>query len=175
LKRESIALRQEFLERRAALDQEKRRIAEQSLALEQLHQEYITGAEDPVAAEKRLHALLQQWSEETASIESALAKERGSIQGELARLGEHLETLKQHHAELAWRETAVARRETTFEEIALDREHDQAKRFRELALLRDQRKSYELEIRNLRDDIDRLAYLLLDKSGQDSDVTAQAA
>jgi hypothetical protein len=175
LKRESIALRQEFLERRSALDQEKSRIAEQHLALEQLHQEYAARADDSAAAEKRLGALLQQCSKEAASIEPALAKERRSIQGELAHLGEHLEALKKYHTELASRETAVARRETAFEETVTERQDDPAKQLKELALLRDQQKSYEVEIRNLRDDIERLAYLLLDRSVDDSDTIAQAA
>jgi chromosome segregation ATPase len=174
LGKELAGLRREMIERRAQLDLERRQLAERSLSLEQLRQEYLAKAEDPVAAEKRFNVLLQQWSDEAATIESTFSKERRAIESYLGRFEERLQLLCRYHEELADRETALTRRETAWQEKIATEQGERNRLTRELALLRNQRDSYLEQNRHLRDDVDKLAHLLLE-SEDDRGQSAQAA
>src|SRR5262249_37994591 len=113
LRRESEALRQEWLRRTMIFAKEQRGLAERALALEQYRQQCISRATNPKAAEKRLERLRRRWATRGASAERALEQERRFLQTQAARLEEQrrqvqedAEGLSTQLAELSQRQAA---------------------------------------------------------------------
>jgi chromosome segregation ATPase len=175
LQMELSGLRKEFFDRRSVLDQERRQLAERTLALEQLRQEYIARAEDPAAAERRLNSLLHQWSEEAAAIEAALARERRAIEKQLSRMEERLAQLREYGVELAERDSVLAKRETSWEEGQATLLSEQKRLHQELAMVRSHRETYQWENQELREEVEKLARLLMDQPPSIPRPVSQAA
>jgi chromosome segregation ATPase len=164
LRREYAAQRTECLTREALLAQEQRALAERALALEQYRQTFIARTPDPKAADKRLKQLRGRWAAQFASAKQILVRERRLLEAETARLEEYARQLGQQADDLDRRETELAGQEASREEERLVLETGQARLRQELATLQRQREHYEHQVAQLRDEVDRLARLLLEES-----------
>src|SRR5262249_53794932 len=86
LRQECTPLREGLWQRTKAIDEERRTLAEQSLALEQYRQQYVLSSDDAAGAEKRVERLRRRWTTQTADTARALASEREAVKNEVTQL-----------------------------------------------------------------------------------------
>jgi chromosome segregation ATPase len=168
LRREGEALRLECSRRGTLLGKEQRALLERALALEQYRQRWIARAANPKAAEKRLERLRRRWAALAASAERTLAQERKALETQAARLEERARQLQQDADELNAREAELTTREAAWEQQQLQDQAEHEKIRQELDSLRRQRQSHEQQIATLREEVERLARLLLDDDSKPS-------
>jgi chromosome segregation ATPase len=175
LRQELAALRVECLQRQMELQQERRTAAERALALEQYRQECIGKAANPVAAEKRLEQLRRRWAALAAPVERALAKERQALQTEAEHLEQGHRELEQGIAVLFTQEAELSSRQAEWEARQLRTELEHNKLQQEVKSLQGHREAYEHQMQQLRDEVERLARLLLEEAEPDRTTVVQAA
>jgi chromosome segregation ATPase len=163
LRQECAVLRAEWLNRRNALEKEARSLAEQRLALEQYRQECLTKGSNPKIVEKRLERFRRRWCAQHAAAERSLAGEKESLDTQAAHLEERLRHLHQAEQDLTAQEADLSDRQSAWEKTKLLAEMEQGKLTREVQMLHRQREHYEEQVGDLRDEIERLAHLLLDQ------------
>lgn len=176
LRKECAAAREEWLRRSAALEQEQRSLAERSLAVEQYRQECIKQALKPAAVERRLEQMRRRWAAAFAAGIQDLSRERKALREEADVLEQGYRSLKQLASKVAAQEVELAEHQAAWERDRLLAE-DEADRLRSrLQLLQAQRQRYEQERGQLREEVDRLAHLLmLDENERALPPTSQAA
>lgn len=175
LRRECVTLRDEWLRRAAALEQEQRRLAEQALAMEQLQQETLGQADNASAAGKRLERLRKRWASQSAAARQAVAQQREELRAEAERVEQFNARLQTHAAKLAAREADLSRRQTEWEHSRIQSEDEVTGLREELASQSARSSRYERQVGELRDEVERLARLFLDEDGTVRLPTAQAA
>jgi chromosome segregation ATPase len=163
LRRETVAMRQEWVRRNTLLAKQERTLAKRALTLEQYRQQWIASASNPKAAEKRLERLRQRLASLTAAAERALAQERKSLEPQVARLEERKRQFQRDVAELTVREAELTAQQFGWEQQQLQQQAEQEKMQREVQGLRDQHHSYEQVVTELREEVERLARLLFDE------------
>jgi hypothetical protein len=146
----------------AALERQQRALAEKSLALEQYRLEIVALAPDSAAAEKRLQRLRHRCAAPTAAARRNLDRERQALDTEQKRLQEQAARLDKQAATLAEREAEVARQLTEWESSRSDAETAGTRLRAEVEALATQRAYREREAEALRDEVERLARLLMD-------------
>jgi hypothetical protein len=175
LRQECNALREEWWRRGNALEEDRRLLAEKTLALEQYRQQYVVRAADAAAAERRVERLRRRWRTQNANQLRALAAERQALQEENARLEDRHTTLHKQMEELTVRETHLAQRQTAWEESQALAESRQAKLQQELQSMQGQRDRYALHLLELQDEVERIAGVLLEESEVPLSAPPQAA
>jgi chromosome segregation ATPase len=175
LRRECLALRDEYARHSGQFEQQQRTLEERKLALEQSRQEYLGRATDPAAAEKRLEQLRRRWAALSTTTQRALLQERQSLEARANRLEEQTRQLHQQTQELTQQETEFQSRVAAWEHQQLLAEEAQGKQRQELHSLRSQRQRYEQQLDVLRDEVERLARLLLGETVPGPFVVGQAA
>jgi len=161
-RRQFAALWEECLNHGAALEQQQRAAAERALALEQYRLEVIGRAPDAAAAEKRLERLRRRCAAPTVAARRNLDRERQALDGEHKRLQELAGVMDQHTASLAEREAELARRLAEWEHSTAAADEARDRLQVELQVLTAQRARHEQEAQTLRDEVERLARLLMD-------------
>jgi chromosome segregation ATPase len=161
-RRQYAALWEDCHNHGAALERQQRALAEKSLALEQYRLEVIGRAPDSAAAEKRLERLRRRCAAPTAAARRNLDRERQALDAERKRVEGQAEQLDQQAAALAEREAELARRLAEWEAGQAGAETDRARLRAEVASLTAQRAYREREAQALRDEVERLARLLMD-------------
>jgi hypothetical protein len=174
-RREWAALRLEWLRRSDVLTQAQRASAEWALALEQYRQECIGQARNPKAAEKRLEKLRRHWAARSAAAAQAQAKKRRDLEAEAKKLEDRFQHLHRDQEDLAAREAEWSSRQGTWEQQQFGAEGAQAKLRQELQSLHQQREHYERQLATVRDEVERLARLLLEESDPMPVLVGQAA
>src|SRR5262249_44284801 len=116
LRQECTALRGGLWQRTKAIDEERRALAEQSLALEQYRQQYVLSSADAVAAEKRVERLRRRWMAQNTETARAIASEREAVKIEVTQLDERQKVLHKTMEDLTVREANLAQRQTALEE-----------------------------------------------------------
>jgi len=174
LRRHCSALEKEYHERQAAFLVDKRKVAEQSLALEQYRLECINKADDPVAADKRLEQLRQRWSELSESIKQATVQERRDLESERRRLQEELRHLQDREEKCVALEVELSKRQAASEEKQALAEIERRELHQQMHGLRVQRDFCEQRLQELRDEVERLARLLLEDTDEPA-IQGQAA
>ena len=162
--RECVTLRDEWLRRAAALEQEQRRLAEQALAMEQYQQETLGQADNASAAGKRLDKLRKRWASQSAAAEKAVAQQRQEMRTEAARIERFHGRLQNHAAKLASREAELSRKQSEWEHGRLQMEDELTRLRQELASQRAHSSRFERQTGELRDEVERLARLFLDEA-----------
>jgi hypothetical protein len=175
LRHESAAAREEWLQRCEALEQEQRRLAERGLALEQCRLETISQASDSVTAEKKLRKLQRHWEEVFAASARKLARERQALQSTLSQLDERRRQIEEQSKALAWRETESAERHAAREHERASSESANAGLRTQMQTLQKIGKLHEDQIETLRDEVERLARLLMDEPEERSPPLDRAA
>jgi hypothetical protein len=156
------SLWEECFRRRMTLDLEQRSAAQHALALEQLRLELLSQSSDAAAAEKRLDQLRQRCAETMAASEWNLAGERQALEAEAARLTELAGELQQETVELIGREEELSERQATRDTEQAESGLHRMRVERELKNLRAQREYSEQQVMQLREELERVARLLID-------------
>ena len=114
LLQESNILRQALAERTSELEEEKRKLTEKTLALEQYRQEFFVRADHP-HAERRLERLRRRWLAQNAATVRNVAKQRETLQAELTAMQTRVNELLQRQQLVSQAEDELAEKQTTFE------------------------------------------------------------
>lgn len=168
-------LRDDWLRRGDDLEKDRRALAERTLALEEHRLSYLKKSADPEAVEERLERLCRHWSSEFVSAAQPWTRAREALAVETDRLEQHISLLRKETARLAHKEADLARRETEQENKQLLAEAEVAGARRELESLKNQGEIYERQLRELNDELERLARTLIDHDDPGSLPRAQAA
>lgn len=156
-----VRLGDEYSRRLAALETQQRALAEKALALEQYRLECLGQADQSAAAARRLGRLRRRWASLSAAAERKVARDRRALKAEAARLEVRAHHLEQQMAELARREEELSARQTDWQHQQAEEQGAQAKARQELFSLRAGRAQDERQLRALRDEVERMARLLL--------------
>ncbi|HLN32653.1 MAG TPA: FHA domain-containing protein [Gemmataceae bacterium] len=175
LRRECANLREKWLQRSALQLGEQRAVAERALAMEQYRQEWISKAANPKAAEKRLERLRRRWTALSALATRSLAVERRRLEVEAKHLEDQILHLEQSREEVVAQHTELSSRQAAWEEEQIASEAEESRLKQEVMSLRDQRSQQEQVLKELRDQIERLARLLLEGDDPGSVPSVQAA
>jgi hypothetical protein len=157
LRREWAVLRMEGMRQTARLEQAQRAVAEKALALEQYRQECISQSSNPRAAERRLRRLRRHWANLASVAVRRIARERESLQAQAAGLAEQESQMTRRLDAVAAAETDLANRQTEWESVRLAVDVEQRKLRSETQIARHRAERYEQQVRELRDEIERLA------------------
>jgi chromosome segregation ATPase len=175
LRRECAVLREELLRRTTILGQEQRTLAERALAMERYRQECLGKAANAKVAEKRLEHLRRREATLLASAKRSLAEERRRLETLSARTEERSRLVHTQAQELGSQEADLASRQAAWEQQQLATQEQQRKLQGTLQTLRQQRSSYERQLQELRDEVERLARILLDETNHTPLPMGQAA
>lgn len=157
-------LRDEYVRRTAELERAQRTLAEQALALEQYRSECVGRSGNTPAAEKRLERLRRRWAALSAAAQRRLARQREALKAETAAVDQRMRQVQQTAASLTAREAELANRQTAWDHQQTLSAGEQARLRRELQSLRAQRDCHERELRELRDEVERMAQRLIEET-----------
>jgi pSer/pThr/pTyr-binding forkhead associated (FHA) protein len=163
LRQHHAALWQECQQRRTKLAQEQREAAAQLVSLERGRQELLTQAPDAAAAEKRLQKLRKRDRARMEAEERDLVRERQALQAEIAYLQERARHLERQEDELVRRYEAWSCRQTEWEDQQAATADAEERRHKELHRLQQLHAQDERQLTELRDELERVARLLLDE------------
>jgi hypothetical protein len=161
-RRQYAALWEECLNHGAVLEQQQRALAERTLALEQYRLEVIGRAPDSAAAEKRLERLRRRCAAPTAAARRNIDHQRQALGAEAKRLQALAQRLDKQADSLAVRETDLSRQLAAWETGKVGADADRARLHADLEALTARRAHREREAQALRDEVERLARLLID-------------
>jgi hypothetical protein len=164
LRQHHAALWQECQQRHTELVQEQREAAAQLVSLERFRQELLTQAPDAAAAEKRIQKLRKRDRARLEAEERDLARERQGLQAEAAYLQERARHLEQQEDELVRRYEAWSCRQTEWEDQQAATADAEERRHKELHRLQQLHAQDERQLAELRDELERVARLLLDEA-----------
>jgi hypothetical protein len=156
------ALWEECRNRSAALEQQQRALAEQALALEQYRLEMVGRAPDAVAADRKIEGLRRRVAAATAAARRNLDRERQAVHVETRRLHEWGQRLDKQAESLAAREAELSRQLSKLEEGQAGDELLRARLQAEVQTLLARRAQHEREAQTLRDEVERMARLLME-------------
>jgi pSer/pThr/pTyr-binding forkhead associated (FHA) protein len=166
---------QDCCTRTEALVREQQTLAGDTLALERLRLEVLGKAEDAAAAEKRLDRLRRQSAALFSRAERELERQRAALRAEAARLEERSQTIRQDEERVVnWRRKLVKRQRKEDEHLLEARDAEQ-QRLQEVQRLLGQHDEDAEKLRDLRDEVERLARLMMDESGEGSGPETRAA
>jgi chromosome segregation ATPase len=175
LKEEWATLRAEWVRQHARVADRQRDLAERALALEQYKQQYVVSSGHPAVAEKQIQQLRREWADASAEARQELANDRKALDFQMTRLQELFRRTRKLAGEVAVRASHQSERETAEEHKEVLAASDSAKTRQELRSLRAHRAVSEREIATLRDEVERLARLLLDETPSAPYAAQQAA
>lgn len=156
--------REEWLRRGAVIEKEQKDLAERSLALEQQRLEVIRKAPNSEAADRRLDRLRGRWAAGFVTLQRSIAQERDAVKTEMGQLEGRFRQLQQLAHKAALKEADFAQQLSTWEREKLLAEEEKEKRRGQLQIWQAQRDRFERERQQLRDEVERLARLLMDES-----------
>jgi chromosome segregation ATPase len=175
LRQEYAVLRLEWQRRTSALEDEKRSVAEKSLALEQFRQETITHSGNSPAAEHRVERLRRNWLTQNAAAIRAVAEERKVLETELSDLEKRFTVLQKRSEEVVAAETVFAEKHAAWEHKQALLAARQAQMQQELNIAQAQRQAAEHQLAKMQDEVERIARTLLDEPEPPALLTEQAA
>lgn len=175
LRREWAKLREQWLRRNAGIEQAQRSLAEKALALEQYRQECVSQAANPRVADRRIQRLRRRWTALSAKTAKTLSRERQRLEAEVAALDERQRAWLQHAQEVVVREAECARQRLDADAHAAAADDEHARLLREMQKLYRQRDHGERHVAELREEIERLAGLLVEDAVEVIVPVAQAA
>jgi chromosome segregation ATPase len=175
LRKEWAALRQEWWRRSAVLEEQRRLLAEKELALERHRQQCLTGTTDAAAAERAIERLRRRWARQNAAAVRATAAGRQKLHAEASQLEAQAAALQTQRAALAQREADVAEQQAALEHRQTQAEDREGRGHQEMQRLQALCESYERQIAALRDELERMARLLLEDGGDPVTTLGQAA
>jgi pSer/pThr/pTyr-binding forkhead associated (FHA) protein len=161
LRQEALAVREEGRRRAAQLEREQRALAEQGLALEQYRHECVARSAHPAVAVRRLDRLRRRWAALSAASQRQVNQERARLEAEASRLEEQGRRLREQTDEITAHEADLSRRQAEWEAQRAREEAEQDRLRQEVRLLHQHRDQDEHRLAALREEVERLARLLL--------------
>lgn len=155
--------REEWISRGALIEKKQKDLAERSLALEQQRLEAIRKAPNGEEAGRRLERLRGRWAASFVTLQRAIAQERDAVKTELAHLESRYRQLQQLTNKTVLKEAELAQQLSTWEREHLLADEEKEKRRGQLLIWQAQRERYERERQQLRDEVERLARLMIDE------------
>jgi pSer/pThr/pTyr-binding forkhead associated (FHA) protein len=159
---EYVALREEVLSRRAVLEQEQRTVSEWALAVEECRQECLEKSADSVAVARQMEVLRRRWATITAAAERDLDEERRALQAEAARLRGRQVELEQRADRQAAQEAELSDRQAAWEQQQAEVEEERRQVRHEAHRHRLEHNRQEQELKELRDELERVGRVLLE-------------
>jgi pSer/pThr/pTyr-binding forkhead associated (FHA) protein len=163
MRRDYVSLWQECQQRRATLAQEQRALAAHAVALEQYRQELLVRTQDMPGAEKRLERLRKKSLARIQAEERDLAADRESLLAETGRLEARAGQLRQQEETLVGRQEDLAHRLTEWEDQREANTDAEVRKQQEMSRLRFLHEQAERELNRLREEVERIARLLIDE------------
>jgi chromosome segregation ATPase len=146
----------------AKLREERRALAARALALEQWRAECLDKADRPDAAAKRLERIERQWSASCAGLARELERLRATVEAAAARLDDRSRRARQEVQQAAASRAALDDRAAEIEREELALEAERARAEGQLAQGRARWERAERRAEELRDEVERVARLLID-------------
>lgn len=174
-RRQYAELWEDCLRRSAALEQEKRGVAERLLAMEQYRLELVGKAENAAVVERRLERLRRRWATLYAAADRDLARERRALEAEAARVEARGRAADEKAAQAAAQQAELDARLSSWEQEQARTEGATARLHQELQSLRLQHDLHERQLAGLRDEVERMALTLLEQDGSLPVPSVQAA
>ena len=174
-RKEIAQLRYDLNQASAAVDEEKRTLAEKALALEQYRDQVLARVTDDPDAERRLERLRRRWLVHNAETIRQASRARAALHKELLELDQRHEALERRAAAVAAAESDLMEKQTTWEQQQLLAETHYARLEHDLQRAHQHRLLAEAQLGALRDEIERIARALLDQPDPPSLCVDQAA
>jgi hypothetical protein len=171
---EYVTLREECQSRLAVLAQEERTVCEWAMAIEEYRKECLGHASDSTSIAGKLEQLRQRWATIALAAESNLAQERRVLQVEAARLQERQRELGQQADRVAIHELELSNRQTAWEQQQIQAEDERCKHQQQVHSLHVHRDRTDRELKEVRDELERVIRVLMDDS-EDSLPVGKAA
>src|SRR5947209_6374549 len=152
------------MERQTDLAREQRTLAARAVALERHRVELLSAAANSPAAEKRLEKLTRRSAARIEAGERKVTAQRQTLLAESRRLEERTRQLQQREEELAALQEQLAERRTEGEREQIALCQAELPRERELRLLKTQHEYDARQLAALRDEVERVARVLLDEA-----------
>ncbi len=158
---EYAALREELLGCRTVLEQEQRTVAEWALAVEEYRQECLESTSNPAAGARELEQLRQRWAAHATAAEQGLAREREALRAEAARIRQWNGELENQARELREREVELTGRQAEWEQRQVLVADERGRIQHALHRLRLEHAHQQRELNGLREELERVAGVLL--------------
>jgi archaellum component FlaC len=172
VRQEYVALLRRFQERQVALAEDQRALAAGAMAVERCRLELLHQAPDAAATEKRLEKHRRRNSARIEAAERKVTAQRQWLLAESRRLEDQARQLQKREDELAALQEKLTQQQTEWEQEQIAHAQNELPRERELRLLKTQHENDTRQLAALRDEVERIARLLLDDSAP---VTANQA
>jgi len=163
VRKQYVALWKATQQHQKGLLTEQQAVARQTLALESCRMECLAQAEDTVTAEKRLERLQRNGEALHAEEEQQLEHQWQALQAEMDRLDKRARLLAETEKDLAHRGEALAAQITALENQQAAVTEAAARRQQEVESYQVRYQFAEQQIQNLRDEVERLALMLLEE------------
>ena len=161
--RETHAERVLLFEKTQQLAEEKRILAEKSLALEEYCQEVFVRAKDP-ASQRRVERLRRRWLTLNAAVVAGAKRETESARNDLARLEECRTSLLEEFKRLTRDEDTLTERQTVLDKREADLKTRQLRLDEGLQKLEIQRGQSASHLLRLNDEVENLAKAVFDET-----------
>ena len=146
----------------AELEEEKRKLTEKTLALEQYRQEFFVRADHP-HAERRLERLRRRWLAQNAAAVRNVTQQRETLQTELTAMQNHLNELLKRQQLVTQAEDELTDKQTTFEHQQALAAVRNARLEQDLQSAESQRQLIEQQLGKMKEEIERIARQLLEE------------
>jgi colicin import membrane protein len=144
---------------------EQQALTGETLAVKQLRLEIVGKSDDAAAAEKRLEKLRRQSQTLVAKAEAELDRQRKLLQAEIGHMENRDQKLKRGEERvITWREK-LAKRSVKVDERTSALQEDEHLRLQELHRLMSQHELDTRQLRTLRDEVERMARILMGETG----------
>lgn len=173
LRQECAGLRSDYIRASADLQDEHRTLTERSLALEQHQQEVMGQSANPASAERRLHRIRIRWATHLVESQKVIQAERHRVESDAADLQERLARFHKQLAQLTQREEDMGEKLRKWEEDRLRVGNELATLRQQLEVTQAHRDRYEKQVTELRDEVERIARLLIDEAQPTLKLTLQ--
>jgi hypothetical protein len=161
LGREYLQLRQEWLRRYTAVEEDKRVLVEKELALEQLSQQMLARHGDVPAAQRSVGRLRRRWLAQNAGALRTLGEERKSLKTELVLLETRHTELGRLAQDVSAAEARLAEKRAHWEQLQTESDARFARMQHDLDLTRSQRECAEEQLEKLKEEVEQIARTLL--------------
>jgi hypothetical protein len=173
-RRQCEALRQKYLllihqvqEQEAEFAKQQRALAAQTAAVERYRIECLNRATNSPAAERRLEKLRRRAQARIEAGEREVTAQRQALAAEAHRMEERARHLQRREDELIALQSNLAQRETELEQRQLAQTETELPREQTIRLLQTQHEHDMRQLAVLRDEVERVALLLLDDGAVD--------
>ncbi len=174
-RKQYAVLREECRARMTTLLRDQQALAGETLALERLRLEVLSKAENAAAAEKRLDRLRRQSQELVHEAEAELERERQALLEEAGKQEERDRLLRLDEEQVITLRRKLSKRQRKWDQRMTEAHDADLQRVQEMRLLLAQHERDVNQLRELRDEVERLAGLMMEESRDEKAPTIQAA